>query len=114
MAIINGNTGNTLAGGQSRFQNFSTTSNRPDGLSQQIQQPYIQDGLTYKSNNKFVMQRDDAGNIIIDPQNIQHLVIEPTIERVLNKSFLEVSKPQFNYFKFPAKSINDNSTTTIN
>ena len=109
MAIINGNTGNTLAGGQSRFQNFSTTSNRPDGLSQQIQQPYIQDGLTYKSNNKFVMQRDDAGNIIIDPQNIQHLVIEPTIERVLNKSFLEVSKPQFNYFKFPAKSINDNS-----
>ena len=69
MAIINGNTGNTLAGGQSRFQNFSTTSNRPDGLSQQIQQPYIQDGFTYKSNNKFVMQRDDAGNIIIDPQN---------------------------------------------
>ena len=39
----------------------------PIGLDQQIQQPYIQKGLTYKSNNKFVMNRDDAGNIILDP-----------------------------------------------
>tara|TARA_R100000951_G_scaffold50493_1_gene42638 strand:+ start:8061 stop:9107 length:1047 start_codon:yes stop_codon:yes gene_type:complete len=86
----------------------------PDGLEQQIQQPYIQKGLTYKSNNKFVMNRDDAGNIILDPGSnntatIQNLIIEPSIERILNKSVVEVFDTQFNYFKFPAKSKSDGS-----
>ena len=86
----------------------------PNGLDQQIQQPYIQKGLTYKSNNKFVMNRDDAGNIILEPVprqpgSTQNLIIEPSIERILNKSVVDVSKTQFTYFKFPAKSKSDGS-----
>ena len=87
----------------------------PNGLDQQIQQPYIQKGLTYKSNNKFVMNRDDAGNIILDPGSnsqpvpTQNLIVEPSIERILNKSVIDVSKTQFTYFKFPAKSKSDGS-----
>lgn len=80
----------------------------PEGLAQSIQQPYITNGLTYKSNNKFVMQRDDAGNIVLDAtaDKIQNLIIEPNIERITNKSVVEVFNTQFNYFKFPAKTKN--------
>lgn len=80
----------------------------PEGLAQSIQQPYITNGLTYKSNNKFVMQRDDAGNIVLDAaaDKIQNLIIEPNIERITNKSVVEVFDTQFNYFKFPAKTKN--------
>jgi hypothetical protein len=78
----------------------------PEGLAQSIQQPYIQNGLTYQSNNKFVMQRDTAGNIILDANaaTMQHLIIEPAVEKILNKSVVEVFDTRFNYFKFPAKS----------
>ena len=78
----------------------------PEGLAQSIQQPYIQNGLTYQSNNKFVMQRDTAGNIILDANTdtIQHLIIEPVVEKIMNKSVVEVFDTRFNYFKFPAKS----------
>jgi hypothetical protein len=91
--------------------NRSMTSNQsvlPEGLAQSIQQPYITNGLTYKSNNKFVMQRDDAGNIVLDAtaDKIQNLIIEPNIERITNKSVVEVFNTQFNYFKFPAKTKN--------
>ena len=80
----------------------------PEGLAQSIQQPYITNGLTYKSNNKFVMQRDDAGNIVLDANadKIQNLIIEPNIERIKNKSVVEVFDTRFNYFKFPAKTKN--------
>jgi len=79
---------------------------QPEGLAQSIQQPYIQNGLTYQSNNKFVMQRDTAGNIILDANadTVQHLIIEPAVEKILNKSVVEVFDTRFNYFKFPAKS----------
>ena len=81
-------------------------SDLPEGVDQSIQQPYIQNGLTYQSNNKFVMQRDTAGNIILDANadTIQHLIIEPAVEKILNKSVVEVFDTRFNYFKFPAKS----------
>jgi hypothetical protein len=79
---------------------------QPEGVAQSIQQPYIQNGLTYQSNNKFVMQRDTAGNIILDANaaTMQHLIIEPAVEKILNKSVVEVFDTRFNYFKFPAKS----------
>ncbi len=87
----------------------------PEGLAQSIQQPYITNGLTYKSNNKFVMQRDDAGNIVLDANadKIQNLIIEPNIERIKNKSVVEVFDTQFNYFKFPAKTKTNNSSFSV-
>jgi hypothetical protein len=121
MAIPRGGNSNSnvRAGGGNRVQTTTiaqaianqNNSLSLNGLAQSIQQPYIQKGLTYKSNNKFVMQRDGGGNIILDPTpaNMQNLIIEPTIENITNRSFVEVSNTQFNYFKFPAKSTSDNS-----
>ena len=97
------------------------SSNLPDGLDQSIQQPYVQNGLTYLSNNKNVMQRDPAGNVVLATENViiksgpragqrmtprylQNLIIEPSIEQITNSSFVEVTNTQFNYFKFPAKA----------
>lgn len=91
------------------------TKLQPEGLAQSIQQPYITNGLTYKSNNKFVMYRDDAGNIVLDAtaDKIQNLIIEPNIERITNKSVVEVFNTQFNYFKFPAKTKNTGAIETF-
>ena len=85
----------------------------PDPISQQIQQPYIINGLTYMSNNSSIIQRDPAGNIKLqepkpnEPDTNQLLLIEPSIENISNKSFIQVVDTQFKFFKFPA------TTTTI-
>ena len=118
MANPKGNYKGSIKAGGIQRQFIPASSTLPNGLDQQIQQPYIQKGLTYKSNNKFVMNRDDAGNIILEPvprtsfrqpRSTQNLIIEPSIERILNKSVIDVSKTQFTYFKFPAKSKSDGS-----
>ena len=75
-----------------------------DPISQEIQQPYIVNGLTYKSNNSYVIDRDAGGNIKLhESASNQRLIIEPSIENITNESFVEVVDTQFKYFKFPAK-----------
>ena len=82
----------------------------PDPVAQEIQQPYIVNGLTYKSNDPYVIERDDAGNIkLYESTSNQRLIIEPSIENVNNRSFVEAVNTQFQYFKFPAKTIADGS-----
>ena len=77
----------------------------PPFVATNIQQEYIEKGLTFKSNNKFVNQRNEAGNLIFEEnsENNQNLIIEPTIETYTNKSFIDAVDTQFNYFKFPAR-----------
>ena len=77
----------------------------PPLVDTNIQQEYIEKGLTFKSNNKFINQRNAAGNLLFEEnsQNNQNLIIEPTIETYTNKSFIEAVDTQFNYFKFPAR-----------
>jgi len=77
----------------------------PPFVDTNIQQEYIEKGLTFKSNNKFINQRNAAGNLLFEEnsQNNQNLIIEPAIETYTNKSFIEAVNTQFNYFKFPAR-----------
>jgi len=76
----------------------------PEPISQEIQQPYILNGLTYKSNNPYIIDRDDVGNIKLqESASNQRLIIEPSIENITNQSFVEVVDTQFKYFKFPVK-----------
>lgn len=77
----------------------------PPLVDMNIQQEYIEKGLTFKSNNKFINQRNAAGNLLFEEnsQNNQNLIIEPSIETYTNKSFIEAVDTQFNYFKFPAR-----------
>ena len=50
--------------------------------------PYIQNGLTYKSNNTSIHKRDTAGNIILEENADSNplLIIEPTVKRLTTKS----------------------------
>ena len=77
----------------------------PPFVDTNIQQEYIEKGLTFKSNNKFINQRNEAGNLLFEEnsQNNQNLIIEPVIETYTNKSFIDAIDTQFNYFKFPAR-----------
>ena len=73
-------------------------------VPESIQQEYIDNGLTFKSNNQYVTDRDAAGNIKfqISGSDNRNLVIEPAIENFTNSSFINAVDTQFNYFKFPA------------
>jgi hypothetical protein len=73
---------------------------------------YIQNGLTYISNNDAVHTRDDAGNIILkeNSDTNQLLIIEPTVKRVATRSVIKVVDTTFNYFKFP---VSVRSTETL-
>jgi len=93
----------------SRFSNITEAPAQgqpalPDPISQKIQQPYILNGLTYQSNNPYIIERDGAGNIKLqESASNQRLIIEPSIEHITNQSFVQVVNTQFKYFKFPAK-----------
>jgi len=65
--------------------------------------PYIQNGLTYKSNNTSIHKRDTAGNIILEENADSNplLIIEPTVKRLTTKSVTRVVDTTFQYFKFP-------------
>ena len=69
-----------------------------------VQQEYIDNGLTFKSNDQYVIDRDSAGNmkLQISASSNQNLIIEPAIENFTNASFINAIDTQFNYFKFPA------------
>ena len=66
---------------------------------------YINNGLTFRSNNTDIVPRDANGNIIV--QDGSYIVIEPTVFRLDNISALKVLDTSFNYFKFPV-TVNTN------
>lgn len=70
-------------------------------------QPYVDNGLTYQSNNPNVINRDDNGNIIINQgvQNNQNLVVEAVSLRYVNASVIRAIDTRFKYFKFPVENI---------
>lgn len=76
----------------------------PGALAQAI--PYIQNGLTYVSNNANIHPRDEAGNIIFQENSETNplLIIEPVIPNIANQSVLRVVNTAFQYFKFPVIS----------
>ena len=87
----------------------SVTSNaiyqQPPFIATNIQEEYIQNGITFKSNDSLVNNRNSAGSLVFEEnsQNNQNLLIDSAIETYTNKSFIEAVNTQFNYFKFPAK-----------
>ena len=65
--------------------------------------PYINNGLTYISNNPVIHPRDAAGNIILqeNSENNPLLIIEPVSAKISNRSVLRVTNTAFQYFTFP-------------
>lgn len=75
-----------------------------DPIDQTLQSKYEELGLTYVSNNTSVVDRDEFGNIKLQEQgNNPLLIIEPVYKKILNKSVTKVIDTQFNYFKFPVR-----------
>lgn len=79
---------------------FSTIELDPVRLQQQI--AYIHAGLTTTSNNKNIMPRDAAGNIVLQESGSNPLlIIEPVVNNITQQSVLKVINTRFEYFKFP-------------
>ena len=78
--------------------------------------PYIQNGLTYKSNNTSIHKRDAAGNIILEENGDSNplLIIEPTVKRISTKSITRVIDTAFQYFKFPVAVTQTESLPDLN
>jgi hypothetical protein len=78
--------------------------NKLDPIDLDTQSKYEEQGITRLSNNDSVVERDDAGNIILrEDQNNQLLTIETIYKKILNSSVVKVTDTQFNYFKFPVR-----------
>ena len=84
---------------------FVSPEDIPPAL-QIIYDSYKENGLTYKSNIPGLINRDGAGNIILneDATNNQWIVIEPVHENFTNKSIIDTIDTQFKFFKFPART----------
>lgn len=75
-----------------------------DPVGQTLQSKYEELGLTYLSNNMSVVNRDEFGNVKLQEQgNNPLLIIEPVYKKILNKSVVKVIDTQFKYFKFPTR-----------
>jgi len=70
---------------------------------------YQTNGLLFVTNDTDVVPRNESGAIQIEEgiNTPTILVIEPMIKRVTTKSVLKVVNTQFNYYKFPARTILD-------
>ncbi len=70
-------------------------------------QPYVDNGLTYQSNNPDFVERDANGNIIVNQgvDDNQNLVLEAVSLRYVNASVIRAIDTRFKYFKFPAENI---------
>ena len=66
---------------------------------------YINNGLTFVSNNTDIVPRDANGNVIV--QDGSYIVVETNLFNIDNVSALKVLDTAFNYFKFPV-SVNTN------
>lgn len=77
---------------------------RLDPVDLQGQSKYQEQGITRISNNDSVVKRDSAGNIELQENKTNPLlIIEPIYKKVLNSSVVKVLDTQFNYFKFPVR-----------
>lgn len=76
---------------------------------------YLEFGLTYKSDDTNIINRDDAGNISLveDSELNQLLIIEPIVKRYNTNSLLRVYNTSFQYYTFPV-TVTSTSTTDLN
>lgn len=81
-------------------------SSLPDSVDGQIQSLYQRQGLNYISNNTNIIPRDEAGNIVLQENDVNNplLIIDSVTEQFTNASVLKVIDTQFKYFKFPART----------
>jgi hypothetical protein len=93
--------------------NTSSTSQKFDPIALEQQARYHQGGLTYVSNDKNIIPRDEAGNIIMNEGATDNplLIIDPVTEHITTKSALRVLDTRFQYYKFPVQV---KATTNIN
>lgn len=79
----------------------------PALLIQQL--PYINNGLTYVSDNTSIHPRDEAGNIILQENSETNplLIIEPTQVNYTVATTNRVLDTTFRYFKFPIAASSD-------
>ena len=77
---------------------------RLDTVNLQERSKYQEQGITRISNNDSVVKRDSAGNIELQENKPNALlIIEPIYKKILNSSVVKVLDTQFNYFKFPVR-----------
>ena len=76
---------------------------------------YLEFGLTYKSDDTNIINRDAAGNISLveDSELNQLLIIEPIVKRFNTNSLLRVYNTSFQYYTFPV-TVTSTSTTDLN
>ena len=79
---------------------------KTDSINIDKQLKYRKDGLTSISNNESIMPRDANGNVILQQDGTANplLIIEPTANKITNKSMMRILDTQFKYFKFPART----------
>ncbi len=96
-------------------QRLNINTGGTNGVDQSIQTPYIQNGLTYVSNNTSIHPRDEAGNIILQENSETNpiLVIEPTKINYLTRSVIRHIDTNFEYFKFPVTTLVTDADTPI-
>ena len=81
-------------------------------MNTQLIAQYQANGLTSISNNKDIMPRDKAGNVLIsaDTSSIAYLVIDPVTNLYTMKSALDLFDTQFKYFSFPVTDVTTDTT----
>jgi hypothetical protein len=78
--------------------NFTNIINVTSNIQQYL--PYINNGLTFVSDNPQIVPRTNEG--VIKVEENKPLIIEPTRYRISNRSVLKVVDTQFNFYNFPA------------
>jgi hypothetical protein len=73
-------------------------------LTQQALQPYLDNGLTYTSQNPDIITRDPAGNYIINTDTDQLLIIDTIEARYRKRSVIRAVNTAFSYFTFPVQT----------
>ena len=78
-------------------------SSLPNSVDGQIQSLYQRQGLNYISNNTNIIPRDEAGNIVLQENDVNNplLIIDAVTEQFTNASVLKVLDTQFTYYSFP-------------
>ena len=82
------------------------TNKNLDPQQLQWQAKYKTSGLTVTSNNRNIIPRDTAGNIILaENKKNPLLIIEPVATKVTTQSVLKIIDTRFNFYKFPVTVI---------
>jgi hypothetical protein len=76
---------------------------------------YLQNGLTYISDNTSIHPRDEAGNIIFNEGATDNpiLIVEPVKPLYTVESVINAVKTNFEYFKFPISITTLDDTETL-